>query len=104
MKEEKGSFAYLNVYRKNSAVLDEKGSPLSTQSAVYPKVIVIGGSLAGLCSALSLRFINWDIKVFEKSPLEMKGRGAGIVLQIEIINFLRAQYCTKGGPNKYPRI
>ncbi len=99
MKEEKGPFTYLNVYRKNVAVLDEKGSPSSTQSAVYPKVIVIGGSIGGLCSALSLRFINWDIKVFEKSPLKMKGRGAGIVLQIEISNFLkRAQYCTKGGP------
>ncbi|MER5190805.1 MAG: hypothetical protein ABJB76_03720 [Candidatus Nitrosocosmicus sp.] len=38
-----------------------KKAPLLTQSAVYPKVIVIGGSLGGLCSALALRFINWDV-------------------------------------------
>lgn len=46
-----------------------------------PKVVVVGGSLAGLNAALYLRDIGWDVEVFERSANDLQGRGAGIVVQ-----------------------
>jgi 2-polyprenyl-6-methoxyphenol hydroxylase-like FAD-dependent oxidoreductase len=55
----------------------------------FPKVAMIGGSLGGLFAAVALRSVNCDAEVFEKSPANMKGSGAGIVMQMEIVNFLK---------------
>ncbi len=52
------------------------------------RVIVVGGSHSGLLTALALRAVNCDVEVFERSPHEMKERGAGIVLQPETLQFL----------------
>lgn len=41
---------------------------------------VIGGSLGGLIAALQLRDAGCDVQVFERSPVPLEGRGAGIVL------------------------
>jgi 2-polyprenyl-6-methoxyphenol hydroxylase-like FAD-dependent oxidoreductase len=49
---------------------------------------VIGGSLGGLFVTIALLSVKYDVEVFEKSPSNMKGRGAGIVMQMEIVNFL----------------
>jgi esterase/lipase len=74
-------------------------SPSSTSAqSDFPKVAVIGGSLGGLFAAIALRSVNCDVEVFEKSPANMKSRGAGIVMQMEIVNFLRAQYCPESVP------
>jgi len=43
------------------------------------KAIVAGGSLGGLFSALMLRRAGWDVQVLERTPVELSGRGAGIV-------------------------
>ncbi len=51
-------------------------------------VIVIGGSLSGLLTALALRAVNCDVEVFERSPHEMKHRGAGLALRPETWQFL----------------
>ena len=51
--------------------------------------VIAGGSLGGLSAALALRCINCDVNVFERSPGEMKSRGAGLVIQMELINFLK---------------
>ena len=51
--------------------------------------VIAGGSLGGLSAALALRCINCDINVFERSTGEMKSRGAGLVVQMELINFLK---------------
>ena len=51
--------------------------------------VIAGGSLGGLSAALALRCINCDVNVFERSPGEMKSRGAGLVVQTELINFLK---------------
>ena len=62
---------------------------LHHQHSDFPKVVVIGGSLSGLFAAIVLWSVNCDVEVFEKSPVNMKGRGAGIVMQMEIVNFLK---------------
>ena len=49
-------------------------------AAPGPRVAVIGGSLGGLISALQLRDVGCDVDVFERSPVPLEGRGAGIVL------------------------
>lgn len=41
---------------------------------------VVGGSLGGLITALQLRDVGCDVQVFERSPVPLEGRGAGIVL------------------------
>jgi 2,6-dihydroxypyridine 3-monooxygenase len=45
-----------------------------------PRVGVVGGSLGGLLAALELRDVGCDVHVFERSPVPLEGRGAGIVL------------------------
>lgn len=45
-----------------------------------PRVAIVGGSLGGLITALQLRDVGCDVHVFERSPVQLEGRGAGIVL------------------------
>jgi 2,6-dihydroxypyridine 3-monooxygenase len=45
-----------------------------------PHVAVVGGSLGGLITALQLRDVGCDVQVFERCPVPLEGRGAGIVL------------------------
>jgi len=52
------------------------------------RVIVVGGSLGGLLTALALHAVNCDVEVFERSPHEMKYRGAGLALRPETWQFL----------------
>ncbi|MDB5384875.1 MAG: dhpH [Planctomycetaceae bacterium] len=54
-----------------------------------PKVVVIGGSLGGLFSAIALRDLGYGVSVFEKSSGLMRDRGAGIVLQSEVTELFR---------------
>ena len=48
------------------------------------RVIVIGGSMSGLFAGLLLRRHGWDVSIFERSPVPMAGRGAGIVTHPEL--------------------
>jgi 2-polyprenyl-6-methoxyphenol hydroxylase-like FAD-dependent oxidoreductase len=52
------------------------------------KAVVVGGSLGGLFNAIALRSIGYEVEVFEKSSGLMKDRGAGIVFQHEVGEFL----------------
>ncbi|MGL4552488.1 MAG: hypothetical protein ACRC33_15045 [Gemmataceae bacterium] len=54
-----------------------------------PRVVVVGGSLGGLFNAVALRDLGYDVMVFEKSSGLMRDRGAGIVLQGEVIDLFR---------------
>jgi 2,6-dihydroxypyridine 3-monooxygenase len=49
------------------------------------KIAVIGGSLGGLSAACLLRDAGHEVDVYERSPVELEQRGAGI-------GFLRASY------------
>lgn len=55
-----------------------------------PHALVIGGSLGGLSAGVSLRAAGWRVSIFERSPGIMKDRGAGIVLQPEMMTLLEA--------------
>ena len=54
------------------------------------KALICGGSISGLFTAAALRAKGWDIEVFERSPTELAGRGAGIVTHPEMLSALSA--------------
>src|SRR6187551_1804489 len=54
------------------------------------RAIIIGGSMSGLFSAAFLRQVGWDADVYERSSVELVGRGAGITTHPELLHALRA--------------
>jgi 2-polyprenyl-6-methoxyphenol hydroxylase-like FAD-dependent oxidoreductase len=52
------------------------------------RAVIIGGSMSGLFTAAFLRKIGWDVDVFERSPVELVGRGAGITTHPELLEAL----------------
>ena len=52
------------------------------------RAVVIGGSMSGLFTAALLRRAGWDADVFERSPVELVGRGAGITTHPELLGAL----------------
>ena len=54
------------------------------------RAIIIGGSMSGLFSAAFLRQIGWDVDVYERSSVELVGRGAGITTHPELLEALEA--------------
>jgi 2-polyprenyl-6-methoxyphenol hydroxylase-like FAD-dependent oxidoreductase len=54
------------------------------------RAIIVGGSMSGLFSAAFLRQIGWDVDVYERSPVELVGRGAGITSHPELLEALEA--------------
>lgn len=52
------------------------------------KAVVVGGSISGLFAAALLRKGGWSVEVFERSDVELKGRGAGIVSHKELQDIL----------------
>src|SRR3954467_14047977 len=54
------------------------------------RAVIIGGSMSGLFSAAFLRRIGWDVDVYERSPVELVGRGAGITGHPELFDALIA--------------
>jgi 2-polyprenyl-6-methoxyphenol hydroxylase-like FAD-dependent oxidoreductase len=60
----------------------------SSKSRGRRRAIIIGGSMSGLFSAAFLRRIGWDVDVYERSPVELVGRGAGITTHPELLEAL----------------
>jgi 2-polyprenyl-6-methoxyphenol hydroxylase-like FAD-dependent oxidoreductase len=54
-----------------------------------PRVTIVGGSIGGLCAGVALRGIGADVQIFECHPGPMDTRGAGIVVQGDLISLLR---------------
>src|ERR1700712_4163890 len=52
------------------------------------RAIIIGGSLSGLFTAAFLRQIGWDTDIYERSTVELVGRGAGITTHPELLEAL----------------
>jgi 2-polyprenyl-6-methoxyphenol hydroxylase-like FAD-dependent oxidoreductase len=48
------------------------------------RALIIGGSMSGLFCALYLRRLGWQTSVFERAPVPLTGRGAGIMTHPEI--------------------
>jgi len=55
------------------------------------RAIVIGASLAGLFAATLFRKAGWHTEVFERSLVELVGRGAGITTHQELLQSLWIQ-------------
>ena len=53
------------------------------------RVAIAGGSIGGLCAGIALAGIGADVQVFERESGPMKPRGAGLVVQDELISLLR---------------
>jgi 2-polyprenyl-6-methoxyphenol hydroxylase-like FAD-dependent oxidoreductase len=53
------------------------------------KVVVAGGSIGGLAAGVALRAIGADVDIYERNPGRMETRGAGIVVQGELMSLLR---------------
>ncbi|HEY2134897.1 MAG TPA: FAD-dependent monooxygenase [Xanthobacteraceae bacterium] len=49
------------------------------------RAVAVGGSMSGLFAAAFLRKIGWDVDVYERSPVELVGRGAGITTHPELL-------------------
>src|SRR6476659_5756759 len=47
------------------------------------RAVIVGGSMSGLFTAAFLRRSAWDVDVFERSPVELVGRGACITTHSE---------------------
>jgi 2-polyprenyl-6-methoxyphenol hydroxylase-like FAD-dependent oxidoreductase len=54
------------------------------------RAVIIGGSMSGLFSAAFLRQIGWEVDVYERSKVELVGRGAGITGHPELLDALEA--------------
>ncbi len=52
--------------------------------------IVAGGSIGGLFAAAALMKAGWTVRVFERTAVELAGRGAGIVTHETLINAFAA--------------
>ncbi len=55
-----------------------------------PRALIIGGSMAGLFSALLLRKLGWQVDVFERSSVPFSSRGAGIATHPELVTVLQS--------------
>jgi 2-polyprenyl-6-methoxyphenol hydroxylase-like FAD-dependent oxidoreductase len=54
------------------------------------RAIIVGGSMSGLFAAAFLRQIGWEADVYERSTVELVGRGAGITTHPELLEALDA--------------
>jgi 2-polyprenyl-6-methoxyphenol hydroxylase-like FAD-dependent oxidoreductase len=54
------------------------------------RAVIIGGSMSGLFSAAILRQIGWELDVYERSGVELVGRGAGITGHPELLEALES--------------
>ena len=53
------------------------------------RVLIIGGSMAGLFAAITLRSRGWRVDVYERANEELANRGAGIATHNELYEALR---------------
>jgi 2-polyprenyl-6-methoxyphenol hydroxylase-like FAD-dependent oxidoreductase len=60
------------------------------------RAVIIGGSMSGLFAAAFLRKIGWDVDVYERSNVELVGRGAGITTHPELLEALEKSGASTG--------
>src|SRR5712691_11222993 len=65
-----------------------RGLPMPSSSRRRRRAVIVGGSMSGLFTAAFLRRIGWDVDVFERSGVELVGRGAGITTHPELLEAL----------------
>jgi 2-polyprenyl-6-methoxyphenol hydroxylase-like FAD-dependent oxidoreductase len=66
----------------------------ASASSHQRRAIIIGGSMSGLFAAAFLRQIGWDADIYERSAVELVGRGAGITTHPELLQALERSGAT----------
>jgi 2-polyprenyl-6-methoxyphenol hydroxylase-like FAD-dependent oxidoreductase len=61
---------------------------MSDRSRRPRRAVIVGGSMSGLFAAAFLRRIGWQADVYERSTVELVGRGAGITTHPELLEAL----------------
>src|SRR5215472_5037113 len=59
------------------------------QGSLPLRVAVAGGSIGGLCVGIALRGVGCAVEVYERAQGAMDSRGAGIVVQNDLLNLLQ---------------
>jgi 2-polyprenyl-6-methoxyphenol hydroxylase-like FAD-dependent oxidoreductase len=62
----------------------------SKHSKKAGRVLIVGGSMAGLFAAINLRNLGWDVQIFERAESELANRGAGIATHNELYAAVRS--------------
>ena len=62
------------------------------------RVGIVGGSISGCAAAVALLRTGHNMTVFESSPNELTGRGAGIGMQMSVLRALRERAARFEGP------
>ncbi len=62
-----------------------------------PRALIAGGSLGGLLAANLLLRQGWDVEVFDRVPVRLDGRGAGIVTHPPLVEALARAGCPAEG-------
>ncbi len=85
----------------------QKSAPTWGEEAPGQKPLhaaIIGGSLGGLCAAHALRGAGCTVEVFEKSSAQMGDRGAGLVMQMDVLHLLERYGITTGAQVGVPSL
>src|SRR5688572_24395876 len=73
---------------------------ITTLTPNSKRVLVIGGSVAGLMTASLLRKAGWEVAVFERAVGDLTGRGAGLGVSEELVQVMEragARFETSAG-------
>src|SRR5574341_1868935 len=62
---------------------------MATHSLSALRVVVSGGSIGGLCAGVALRGHGAAVDIFERHAGPMETRGAGIVVQPDLVRLLQ---------------
>ena len=60
------------------------------------KIIIIGGSIGGLCAGIALLDAGFDVEIYERSAGDLKDRGAGLVIQPDMIDYFIEKHISTG--------
>ena len=63
---------------------------MQAHANVSLRVAVAGGSIGGLCAGIALRAIGCDVNIFERTAGPMTSRGAGIVVQPDLLMLMQS--------------
>lgn len=56
------------------------------------KIIIIGGSIGGLSAGIALHCRGYDVEIYERSASRMQDRGAGLVIQPDMMDYLQEHH------------
>jgi 2-polyprenyl-6-methoxyphenol hydroxylase-like FAD-dependent oxidoreductase len=64
-------------------------SPVRVNKQGPWRIAIAGGSLGGLSAGVALRTAGYDLQIYERDPGPMSTRGAGIVVQPQVLELLQ---------------